>query len=44
MITTRAVVRVLLLVAMAGLLTQAVFEFGPLWLVALAAPAVLYGP
>jgi hypothetical protein len=38
------VVRVLLLVATAGLLAQAVFEFGPLWLVALAAPAVLYGP
>src|SRR5918998_1664503 len=32
------------LVATAGLLSQAVFEFGPLWLVALAAPAVLYGP
>jgi hypothetical protein len=31
-------------VASAGLLSQAVFEFGPLWLVALAAPAVLYGP
>ena len=44
MITTRAVVRVLLLVAAAGLLTQAVFEFGPLWLVAMTAPAVLYGP
>ena len=44
MITSRAVVRVLLLAASAGLLTQAVFEFGPLWLVALAAPAVLYGP
>jgi MFS family permease len=44
MITTRTVVRVLLLVATAGLLTQAVFEFGPLWLVAAAAPAVLYGP
>src|SRR5215216_5495122 len=44
MITSRAVVRVLLLVATAGLLAQAVFEFGPLWLVALAAPAVLYGP
>ena len=26
------------------MLTQAVFEFGPLWLVELAAPAVLYGP
>jgi MFS family permease len=44
MITSRAVLRVLLLVAVAGLLSQAVFEFGPLWLVALAAPAVLYGP
>jgi MFS family permease len=44
MITSRTVLRVLLLVATAGLLSQAVFEFGPLWLVALAAPAVLYGP
>jgi MFS family permease len=44
MITTRAVVGALLLVATAGLLAQAVFEFGPLWLVALDAPAVLYGP
>ena len=44
MIASRAVVGVLLLVATAGLLSQAVFEFGPLWLVALAAPAVLYGP
>jgi hypothetical protein len=26
------------------MLSQAVFEFGPLWLVALAAPAVLFGP
>jgi MFS family permease len=44
MITSRAVLTVLLLAATAGLLSQAVFEFGPLWLVALAAPAVLYGP
>jgi MFS family permease len=44
MITSRIVLRVLLLVATAGLVSQAVFEFGPLWLVALAAPAVLYGP
>jgi MFS family permease len=44
MITSRAVLRVMLLVAAAGLLAQAVFEFGPLWLVALAAPAALYGP
>ena len=44
MITQRTVLRVLLLAAIAGLLSSAVFEFGPLWLVALAAPAVLYGP
>jgi hypothetical protein len=29
---------------MAAMFAQVVFEFGPLWLVALAAPAVLYGP
>jgi hypothetical protein len=44
MITQQAVLRVLLLAATAGLLSSAIFEFGPLWLVALAAPAVLYGP
>jgi predicted anti-sigma-YlaC factor YlaD len=44
MITSRPMLRVLLLAATAGLLSSAVFEFGPLWLVALAAPAVLYGP
>jgi predicted MFS family arabinose efflux permease len=44
MITQRAVLRVLLLAAVAGMLSSAVFEFGPLWLVALKAPAVLYGP
>src|SRR5215211_3104586 len=44
MISSRAVLRVLMLAAIAGLLSQAIFEFGPLWLVALAAPAVLYGP
>ena len=44
MITSQAVLRVLLLTATAGLLSQAVFEFGPLWLVAVGAPAVLYGP
>jgi predicted MFS family arabinose efflux permease len=27
-----------------GLVTQVILEFGPLWLVTLAAPAVLYGP
>jgi MFS family permease len=32
------------LAALVGLLSQAVFEFGPLWLVALAAPTALFGP
>ena len=36
--------RVLLLAALAALLSQAVFEFGPLWLVSLDAPAAAYGP
>jgi hypothetical protein len=36
--------RVMLLAAVAALLSQAVFEFGPLWLVSLDAPAALYGP
>jgi hypothetical protein len=34
----------MLLSALAGLVAQAVFEFGPLWLVAFAAPAALFGP
>ena len=36
--------RVLVLAALTGLLSQAVFEFGPLWLVAANAPAAAYGP
>jgi predicted MFS family arabinose efflux permease len=36
--------RVMLLAAVAALLSQAVFEFGPLWLVALHAPTVVFGP
>ncbi|KAA0022373.1 MFS transporter [Antrihabitans cavernicola] len=44
MITEPAVRQVMLLAALVGLLSQAVFEFGPLWLVALAAPAALFGP
>ena len=36
--------RVLLLAALTALLSQAIFEFGPLWLVALHAPAAAYGP
>ena len=39
-----AVIPVLLLGAVAGVALQTVFEFGPLWLVALAAPAVVFGP
>jgi hypothetical protein len=35
---------VMLLAALAALVSQAIFEFGPLWLVALNAPAVLFGP
>jgi hypothetical protein len=40
----RGVRQVLLLAALVALLSQAVFEFGPLWLVALNAPAALFGP
>lgn len=36
--------RVLLLAALTALLSQAIFEFGPLWLIALHAPAAAYGP
>jgi anti-sigma factor RsiW len=34
----------LVLAALAALLSQAVFEFGPLWLVVLGAPAAAFGP
>ena len=36
--------RMLLLAALTALLSQAIFEFGPLWLVALHAPAAAFGP
>ena len=36
--------RVLPLAALVAVLSQAVFEFGPLWLVALDAPTALFGP
>ena len=36
--------QVMLLAALAALLAQAVFEFGPLWLVSLHAPAAAFGP
>jgi predicted MFS family arabinose efflux permease len=35
---------IITLAVLTGLVLQVVLEFGPLWLVALAAPAVLYGP
>jgi MFS family permease len=44
MIREPRVRQIMLLAALVGLLSQAVFEFGPLWLVALAAPAALFGP
>jgi predicted MFS family arabinose efflux permease len=44
-LATGDVVRPIVAVAvMTAVLMQVVFEFGPLWLVALAAPAALYGP
>jgi hypothetical protein len=36
--------QVMLLAALTALLSQAVFEFGPLWLVSLHAPAAAFGP
>jgi MFS family permease len=36
--------RAILLVALAAMLSQVVFEFGPLWLVAADAPAAAHGP
>jgi len=44
MIREPRVRQVMLLAALVGLLSQAVFEFGPLWLVARDAPAALFGP
>jgi MFS family permease len=38
------VVPIVLLGALTALVAQVVFEFGPLWLVALGAPAALFGP
>jgi MFS family permease len=36
--------RLLLLAALTAMVSQAIFEFGPLWLVALHAPTAAYGP
>ncbi|HKA69389.1 MAG TPA: MFS transporter [Actinomycetes bacterium] len=35
---------IIVLAVMTGLILTTIFEFGPLWLVAIAAPAILYGP
>lgn len=49
-LTCRALVRggtllpIVTLSVLTALVPQVILEFGPLWLVALAAPAVLYGP
>jgi MFS family permease len=40
----RRLLPVIALAVLTALLVQTIFEFGPLWLVALAVPAVLYGP
>ena len=42
--TRHDVLRVMLLAAVAALISQAIFEFGPLWLVNLDAPPALFGP
>ncbi len=40
----RVLLPVIALSVLAGVLLQTVYEFGPLWLVAVSAPAVLFGP
>jgi predicted MFS family arabinose efflux permease len=40
----RTLLPIITLSVLAAVLTQTVFEFGPLWLVAVSAPAVLFGP
>jgi hypothetical protein len=40
----RAGLRVIILGALTSLIMQIILEFGPLWLVAMAAPAILFGP
>lgn len=44
MVSQPAARQAMLLVALAALLTQTLFEFGPLWLVAADAPAAAFGP
>jgi MFS family permease len=38
------VLRLIILGALTSLIMQIILEFGPLWLVAMAAPAILFGP
>ena len=40
----RQMLPIIALAVLASVILQLILEFGPLWLVALAAPAVLYGP
>lgn len=40
----RRLLPIVTLAALSAVVLQLIFEFGPLWLVALAAPAVFYGP
>ncbi len=40
----RALLPIVALGALSALVAQVIFEFGPLWLVAMAAPAVIFGP
>ncbi|HEY6744206.1 MAG TPA: hypothetical protein VI357_00680 [Mycobacteriales bacterium] len=44
MVSQPAARQAMLLVALAALLSQTLFEFGPLWLVAADAPAAAFGP
>lgn len=44
MVRDATIRRVVLLTALTALLSQAIFEFGPLWLVSFGAPAAAYGP
>jgi predicted MFS family arabinose efflux permease len=44
LLRNRSLLPIVVLAVLTGLIMQTVFEFGPLWLVALAVPAVVYGP
>lgn len=44
LLRNRSLLPTVILAVLTGLIMQTVFEFGPLWLVTLAVPAVAYGP